>query len=309
MNIVGPTDEAGFTIGICASDSAETLPSLLSFLASESFGGFDLRKILVVASGCSPSSLARVETMASSNDKIRLMVEQERFGKAEAINRILSASSGEYVVMLNSDAFPYAGSILELLRTAEASKAGAVSAMPIVDTGDGLLHDSLFLMWTAHSLFSLRLNHAGISNHACDELIAFRRSLVPALPANLVNDGAYIGGLVRAKGYPVKFSTVAKVKITVPLRVADMVRQRRRIIFGHFQVWRKLGHPPQTMESMLLISPLTSMRAFVGAASKKPTLVAGIPILVAGETFAFILGALDVVRRTEMHGVWRRNGE
>ncbi len=307
MNAESPAKGAGFTLGVCASDSAEALPSLLSFLKSEGFGSFDLRKIVVVASGCAPSILAEAEAVARSMDKVDLIVEPERRGKAEAINRVLHASQGEYVVMLNADAFPEAGSIRELLRTAVDTRAGAVSATPIVESGSGLLRSSLSLMWTAHSVFSLKMNHAGMNNHACDELIAFRRNLVPSLPQNLVNDGAYIGGLVRAKGFPVNFSTSARVKVMVPMRVVDLVRQRRRITFGHFQVWRKLGRPPRTMESMLLIDPVFSMRSFVAASSKKPRLIAGIPLLVVGEMFAFVLAAMDVVKNTERHNVWRRN--
>src|SRR5215472_8496956 len=156
----------GFSIGICASDRASRLPELLRFLLSESYGsGFHLEKILVVASGCPESVLISVRDLAIQEDRISVVEEPRRRGKANAINRILANSSGKYLVMVNADAFPSDGSIRTLLQTVSGPKVGAVSAQPVLETGTGLLQRCLLLMWSSHSLMSLRLNHAGISNH------------------------------------------------------------------------------------------------------------------------------------------------
>ena len=301
----------GFTIGICASDSAARLPALLSFLRTEDYGqSFGLSKVVVVASGCPESTLAPVRKLGKSDSRISLIVEGKRHGKAEAINRILESSSSEYLIMLNADAFPDPGSMrILLLALATEPNVGAISAKPIFDEGDGLVRRSLTLMWSAHSLLSLELNHAGLSNHACDELMVVRRSLVSRLPSNLVNDGAYIGGLMRARGFSVRFSEAAKVRITVPHTAIDLIRQRRRIIFGHLQVWKKLGHPPKTVESMLFMNPLISFRTFVKVVSGRPRLIASIPLLLAGEAISALMGLFDSAHSTDRHTVWRRNAE
>ena len=298
----------GFTIGICASDSADALPTLLRFLRSEDYGdGYKLRKVVVVASGCPESITSEVRVMADSDARITLIEESERHGKAEAINRILENSSGQYLIMLNADAFPDPGSIRKLLDIAGYSNVGAVSAMPVVQEGDGLLRRALALMWSAHSLMSLRLNHAGISNHACDELIVIRRNLVSRLPTNVVNDGAYLGGLVRAQGFLVKFSKAAKVRIAVPRVLVDLIRQRRRIMFGHVQVWKKLGRPPRTIESMLFMDPLVSLKTLVKVVSEKPRLIAAVPVVLTGESISGLMALVDVIRSTDRHTVWRRS--
>ncbi len=302
--------QQGFTIGICASDSAAQLLALLSFLGTEDYGkSFGLLKIVVVASGCPESILDPLWKLSESDPRISLIMESKRHGKAEAINRILENSSGEYLVMLNADAFPYPGSIRNLLALVAEPNVGAVSAKPVFNEGDGLVRRSLTLMWSAHSLLSLELNHAGLSNHACDELMVVRRGLVSRLPTNVVNDGAYVGGLVRARGFLVKFSEVTKVRITVPQMATDLIRQRRRIIFGHLQVWRKLGHPPRTLESMLFMDPIVSFRTFVKVVSTRPRLLASIPLLLAGESISILMGIFDAVRSTDRHTVWRRNAE
>src|SRR5207244_12158435 len=108
---------------------------------------------------------------------------------------------------------------------------------------------------------------------ACDDLLVVRQSLITKVPANVVNDGAYIGGLVHAQGYLVKFSTTARVKIRVATRLSDLIRQRQRVIFGHVQVWRKLGHPPMPIESMLFMKPFFSVRTLVRLLSGRPPLI------------------------------------
>ncbi len=298
----------GFTVGICASDSASQLPALLSFLRAENFGpDFVLERVIAVVSGCPESITSKVKELASSDQRFRIVVEPERNGKARAINKIMERSAGKYLVMLNADAFPEVGAIRQLL-TMEASdvRIGCVSAQPVFEDGDGLLQRALWLMWSAHSLMSLQLNHAGISNHACDELMVVRRSLIKKVPANLVNDGAYIGGLVHAQGSLVKFSTTARVKIEVPTRLLDLIRQRRRIIFGHVQVWKKLGRPPRTIESMLFMRPLISVRTLAKLFSERPRLMTAFPVVVLGELISTFMALVDSLGSGEKHTIWKR---
>ena len=310
MRSQSQTPAGGFTIGICASDSAKRLPSLISFLTAEDYGqDFTLRKIAIVASGCPESVLVPVRTATDSDARISLITESERRGKAEAINRIMENSVGGYLVMLNADAFPAKGSIRKLLEVAKGPGVGAVSAKPVFEEGNGLLAHALELMWSSHSLMSLRLNHAGISNHACDELIVVRRSIMSRLPTNLVNDGAYIGGLVRALGLEVKFSPAAEVRISVPVRPIDLIRQRRRITFGHVQVWKKLGRPPRTIETTLFTDPLMSLKTIIRVLSERPRLILSFPLVFVEESVAIVLGIFDTSRSTDRHTVWRRNAD
>ena len=300
----------GFTVGICASDNAARLPSLVSFVLNEDYGaGLELRRVAVVASACPELVLSQIRKLAQSDERLTLINEPSRRGKAEAINRIMENSSGDYLVMVNSDAFPAAGSVGELLTTFDGKDVGAVSATPVFAEGKGVLQHALSLMWSAHSMMSLNLNHAGLSNHACDELIAVRRDLVSGLPDDLVNDGAYFGGLAKARGFKVKFLTRAKVTISVPHVAADLIRQRRRIIFGHVQVWRKLGAAPRTIESMMFMDPVMSLRTLKRVLAKRPSLVLTFPFLLVSEGAAALLALLDVLTSTGRHRVWRRNVE
>lgn len=297
-----------FAVGICASDTAGRLPALLSFLRSEAYGdGFGLEQVITVASGCPPATISAAREAAAGDARFEFILEDERQGKAEAINRIVERARGDYLVLLNADAVPDPGSIGETLRLAGTdSRIGCVSALPRLEEGRGILRDSLGLMWSAHSCLSLSLNHMGVSNHACDELLVLRRSLVPRLPDGLVNDGAYIGGFLRARGYHVRFTSSARVRIVVPARVTDLIRQRRRIIFGHIQVWRELGTPPKTVESLFFLSPATGIRMLARTLASRPRYVLVLPVVLVSELISATLSIRDVVSSTSMHAVWRR---
>jgi poly-beta-1,6-N-acetyl-D-glucosamine synthase len=310
MNRQQEVHSPAFTIGICASGPSRDLASLLSFLLGEDYGKtYHLRKIVVVASGCGRGIKDQVSRIAESDPRVRLIMEPERRGKAEAINQIIRNSIGELLVMQNGDAWPQRGAIRELLAMARDPVVGAVSATPLLEEGHGLLRQSLEIMWSAHSSLSLQLNHAGICNHACDELMVFRKDLVREFPEDTINDGAFIGGMVRARGHLVKFSPTSRVLIEVPQTPIDLVRQRRRITFGHVQVWKRLGRPPRTMESMMIESPLSSLRMFVRTISSAPGHILAIPITLTIEAISVTLGLLDVIVSTDRHRVWRRNGE
>lgn len=307
MSAKGLPESTGFTIGICASDDAERLPALLSFVRSESFRDFRLDRVVVVSSECPDSVLSESREVTEDDGRFEMIVESQRHGKADAINKILERSMGTFLVMVNADALPEPGSIEKLLAVAQADpRVGCASANPVFDEDQSLVRRSLFLMWSAHSFLSMSLNHMGISNHACDELLVVRKSLMRRLPENLVNDGAYIGGLVRSMGYSVRFSTSARVRIEVPTKPADVVRQRRRILFGHLQVWKKLGRPPKTIESLLFLDPKMSARTVVGILSRRPSLLLALPTVAVGELFAGLLAIADSASSTSRHSVWRR---
>ena len=235
------------------------------------------------------------------------MVEQERHGKAEAINRILGRSHAPFFLLANADARPDQGAIAKLLSAMGSDeKIGAVSAVPVPEPGSGLMSSLLSLMWGAHNDCSVTLNHMNVSNHACDELVLLRRTAITALPENTVNDGAFFAGTARLRGYSIKVSMGAQVRIRTPRRMADVILQRRRILFGHLQVWRRIGAPPKTIESLLFISPATSLRLLVATLARRPRAVLVLPVAFVGEAYAVILSILDTVRSTRAHAIWRR---
>jgi cellulose synthase/poly-beta-1,6-N-acetylglucosamine synthase-like glycosyltransferase len=299
-----------FTIGICATGIAANLPRLLSLIQTETFPKtFSLKRIVVVASNCDQRTISLARSFADLDPRVVLIGEPERKGKADAINKIVDQSLGSLLVFVNSDALPQTGSIGKLLEAiSQSDSIGLVSGRPLFRLRRDVTSSVEELMWTVHNDCSTKLNHLDISNHGSDEMMVVRTKLLDHLPEGLVNDGAFISGRAKLNGYSIKFSNEATVSIDVPSRPVDLIRQRERIIYGHFQVWKLTGRSPNTIETMLLRSPILSLAIFVRSIAKNPKLIKAIPVALAGETMSFFLAMKDMFSSTKKHRVWARYG-
>ena len=302
------TPHEEFTVGICAAGESEDLAGLAGRIAREG-ASLDpkMSKLVIVASGCSDTAISQVRNLQEKESRIELFVEDTRRGKADAINKILSRTDTPLVILVNSDSQPEPGALVGLLSSVSSDRlTGAVSAVPVPERRRGLTSMLAEFMWSAHNRCSITLNHLNLSNHSCDELVLFRSEAIGRLPVGLVNDGAFLAATARRKGYAVKVCAAAKVRVATPRRISDIVLQRRRILFGHAQVWRKVGSPPKTIESLLFLSPRAGARLLVATLAKEPRFVAILPVAVVSELSASLLSILDTLRSSTQHVIWRR---
>ncbi len=298
------------SIGICATGRSENLPLVLSVIDSERFHSSVVQRIIVVASGCPEYTLFELRRVALRDKRLMVIEEPARYGKGEAVNRIIENAIGKFLVLVNSDATPERGAISKLIDLIESDdRIGVVSASPFFEHGKGSLSDILELMWTLHNDSSLRLNHEGMNNHASDELMVVKSKALKKLPAGVVNDGAYIAGTAFLNGFLIRFSDISRVRIDVPRRLTDLIQQRRRIIFGHFQVWAWLGQSPRTVELMLFSSPTLSLGLLIKRLARSSRLLRILPVALMCETIAFLFAVKDIMTSTRQHAVWRRFGD
>ncbi len=302
--------EIGFSIGICAADSAANLQRLLGIITSETYpAGLTLRKVVLVASGCEPSAVAGARELTEHDQRVILIEEPTRRGKSTAINQIIENFEGDLLVLVNSDALPEPDAISKLLRVMEEDdNIGLVSASPVVVAKTGTTSRILQLMWATHNECLLRLSDSDRNNHCCDELVVIRSDALSKLPPDTVNDGAYLAGNAYKAGYSIKFSEEARVRIDVPLSFTDLMRQRRRIVYGHVQIWKSVGESPRTLESMLLSNPLMSFSILIRTLAKSPRLALALPFAAIGEAVSIVLAMYDNMTDTKKHARWDRFG-
>jgi cellulose synthase/poly-beta-1,6-N-acetylglucosamine synthase-like glycosyltransferase len=310
------TEEAGvqapvarhfFSVGICATGEAPGLPSLVASILSEAPAGFSLRKVVVVASDCSPGTVAEARSLAIREPRLHLIEHEVREGKASAINEIMSEAEGDFLLFVNADAVPDPRSVSKVLRCiGRDRRLGIVSGRPVFEARTGLTSLVLDMMWTAHNINSSRLTQRGQGNHGTDELMVIRSELIDELPEGVVNDGAYISGRVKELGYRVGFEPDATVRIDVPTRMIDLVRQRRRILYGHIQVKNLVGRAPMTVETLMFFRPSEGFRILVRTLAGRPRLLLALPAAVVGEMLALGGALFDAVTSSNSHAVWRR---
>jgi glycosyltransferase involved in cell wall biosynthesis len=303
------TGVVSFSVGICASgDAVDTLRRLMRVIQGEVFPSqFNLSRIIIVASESSEATTNFLQKLADNDSRIVLIHEPQRKGKIDAVNTIIRNRVGSYLVFVNADAVPELGAITKLiLRINADSGIGAVSACPTFQPLGDLTSRLLEFMWATHNFSSLELNHLGMSNHASDELMVVCSEALVTLPNDVVNDGAYISGHAFAEGYRILFSEDAKVTIDVPRSVFQLIEQRRRILFGHAQVWRRLGRPPLTAESLMLVNPVLSLSLVCRVIVSRPSRILIVPVAMMAEVAAGVLSIADRLISTDRHRVWKR---
>jgi cellulose synthase/poly-beta-1,6-N-acetylglucosamine synthase-like glycosyltransferase len=302
--------KSDFSIGICAADRAANLAKLLTAITREQLPeGYTLRKIILVASGCDPKALVYARELAASDERFKIVEEPQRYGKSEAINKIIASFEGSFLVLVNSDAFPEYGAICKLLRSiGEDASAGVVSASPVIARRHGITHGVVRLMWAAHNQCLEELTRVDRNNHCCDELLVIRSEALQKLPVDTVNDGAFLAVSSTRAGYSVKFSQSARVNIDVPQRMVDLIEQRRRILFGHRQIWESVGEPPRTLESTLMTDPVLSISILIKTLARSPELAVALPVAIVSEAVSTFLAVLDSLTSTKRHKLWKRFG-
>ncbi len=296
-----------FTVGICATGHPPKLQSLLETVLASGAPGFELKKVVLVASQTAEDTLREARRTAARDPRLTLIEHEKRTGKADAINEVFRETEGDFLVYVNADALIRTSSIAILLRSIEEDDSlGFISGRPVFARQRGLISDVLDVMWTSFNLLSSDPSQRRQSNHGTDELMVIRSGLLPELPPGVVNDGAYIAGRIRERGFRIGFQPEAVVQIDVPRRMVDLIRQRRRILFGHIQVKRLVGTAPRTVETMMFFNPGESLKIVIRTLASKPGRVLVLPVAAVGELIALSGALWDTLASDSAHAVWRR---
>lgn len=228
------------SIGVMAFNEESNIGYLLDSLLHQELPTCAINEIVVVASGCRDRTAKIVESMASENRLIKLEVQEERLGKASAINLFLSRAGGEIAVIESGDTIPERTAIENLLRPFSNPGVGMTGARPVpVDAPDSFMGFTVHLFWRLHHEMALRHPKLG-------ELIAFR-NVVREIPSDTAVDEASIEAIVTEAGYRIAYAPDAIVYNKGSETVRDFLKQRRRIMIGHKHLQRTHSYTVSTM--------------------------------------------------------------
>jgi poly-beta-1,6-N-acetyl-D-glucosamine synthase len=258
-------------IGVCAFNEEHNIRRLMERLAVEPLPT-DCR-ILIVCSGCTDGTTTVVRQLQMCDKRIEPIVEENRSGKANALNKIFSMvkNTEDLLVIINADALPEPGSINKLISALSASRAGVVFARPVPFESSGLSYRLVKVIWRLHHLISLKS-----SPKLSGELCAIRTNCLKPIPEEIATDEPYIELVIRQQGYKIGYLPEAVVNIRCPTNLSDLLKQRKRIWIGHMQLKQATGFD-------------------VSTASFKNILYALADLSVSEAFFAFLGGILEVV--------------
>lgn len=263
------------TVGVCAYNEGFNIGNLLRDILHEQELPAE-SEVIVVCSGCTDNTVSAAEEHARADPRVKLLVEEARNGKTSAINNILHNARGSSILLVSADTLPSLGCFARLLGRLKTSQVGIVCGNPVPTNGTNTLVNKLVqMLWSMHCQVFAELNDAGLARHAT-EVFCIRRGIVNEIPAETVNDDAYIAVTAKKQGWLIKFEPKATVLIRGPETFTEYLSQRRRILWGHRQIKRITGEPPQHPAFLLPFHPVRVFRFILRlcATNSLPTVVA-----------------------------------
>jgi len=178
------------SIGVFAHNEGSTIGFLLQRLNEQKTDTVDIAEIIVVSSGSTDSTNKIVRNFARKNKNINLFTQQQRLGKASAVNIFLKAAKSDICLFVNADALPKKDTIEKLCNKFSDSKIGMTGGRVIPLTHkNSILGFTNHLLWQLHHEISLKYPKMG-------EMVAFRK-IFTQIDEKTAVDEAYIEPLIQ----------------------------------------------------------------------------------------------------------------
>ena len=234
------------SLGIMAYNEEANIGGLLDSILRQQFSSGVLKEIIVVASGCTDRTVEVVCSFLEVDDRVRLIVQKERKGKASAINLFLAEACGDILILESGDTIPSPGTLERLIAPFIKPVVGMTGGRPVpINPKDTFIGFTVNLMWSLHHKISLKTPKLG-------ELVAFRR-FVRCIPENTAVDEACIEAIIRNANYSLCYVPEAVVFNKGPENIKDFIKQRRRIAAGHIHLQKSQHYKVSTLSSFNIL--------------------------------------------------------
>ena len=139
------------SVGIMAYNEEANIATAVRGILGQRLTAGRIAELIVVASGCTDQTVPVVSRLAREDERIRVIVQSRREGKAAAINLFLSAARSPILLMAGADVVVKDGTIDRMLRHFQQPVVGMVGAHPIpVNHEETFLGHTVHLLWQIH---------------------------------------------------------------------------------------------------------------------------------------------------------------
>lgn len=232
-----------------AHNEESNIGQLLQNLLDQELHTVDLRSVIVVSSGSTDGTEDIVRDFSRKDERVQLIVQDKREGKASAINLFLENSQENVLVLSSADLQLSPQTLEQLVAPFRDPEVGMTAGHPVpVNDPQEFMGFAAHLLWDLHHEMNLNGFKAG-------EMVAFRKTF-KRIPQHTAVDEASIEPLIRGQGYKVRYVPKATVYNKGPDTAEDFLRQRRRIYAGHLELERDLGYSVSTMGGLKILKLL-----------------------------------------------------
>jgi cellulose synthase/poly-beta-1,6-N-acetylglucosamine synthase-like glycosyltransferase len=279
------------TIGVFAYNEEANIGRLLRSLQEQRLQTVRIREIIVVSSGSTDNTDAIVRDFAASDERIRLLVQAKREGKASAINLFLREAEDRALIICSADLQPGPDTVEKMAAPFAEAEVGMTASRPApVNDPETFMGFAAHMLWGLHHRMNLR------GGFKAGEMIAFIK-IFERIPPQVVADEASIEPLIRAQGYRLRYIPDAIVYNKGPDTISDFLSQRRRIYAAHLEIEQVLGYAVSTMSGWTILKVLLSDLTW----RPRPFLWTWLVVLL--EVYGRFLGWRDFKNRRS-HTIW-----
>ncbi len=237
------------SVGVMAYNEERNIGRLLEALTTQRLVDAAIVEVVVVSSGSTDRTNEIVRQWSERDPRIRLVRQDERRGKASAINLYLGQAKGDVFILESGDTLPAPDCVERLLAPFADPTVGMTGARPVpVDDPNTFMGFVVHMLWRLHHRLALKSPKLG-------EMVAFR-SFVRGIPEDSAVDEASIEAIVAEHGMTLRYAPDAIVNNKGASTVGDFLRQRRRIYAGHLWLEREQQYEVSTKKVGGIVSVL-----------------------------------------------------
>ncbi len=279
------------SLGIMAFNEEANIGNLLHSIKKQRIGNGTIKEIIIVASGCTDGTVDAVRQIQADDDRIKLLIQDKREGKASAINFFLSKASADVFILESGDTIPKDGALENLISPFADKDVGMTGARPIpVNPKSSFMGFTVHFLWHLHHTISLEHPKMG-------ELVAFR-GFVKKIPMDTSVDEASIEAMIKRAGFQIRYVPEAIVFNKGPDNIRDYIRQRRRVAAGHLHLLRRDRYRVSTTSTWTILQAIGKQKRRTIKESLWTLSAIGLEVL------GRLLGYYDYIIRKKNHVIW-----
>ena len=236
-------------------------------------------EIIVVDSGSTDNTAEVVEdTMKKYEDSepaIRLIKEEERKGKASAINIGKKHAEAEIVLVTDANSVFDKNVLKELMPHFKSPEVGAACGRFFISNPNEKLANSEAFYWEIEHITLLGESSLDSISTVIGTISAWRKELMN-FRSKTISEDLDMTIQVRRRGYKIRYVPEAKVYEPSATTSEDQIKQRKRTSIGTIQnMFTHLGYfvPPRDLYSILIFPSHKALAMF------SPFVIIAIPIL------------------------------
>ncbi|MFZ2071234.1 MAG: glycosyltransferase [Halobacteriota archaeon] len=215
-------------------------------------------EIIVVDSGSTDRTTEVVEdTMKKYEDRepaIRLIKEEERKGKASAINFGKKQANGEIVLITDANSVFDNNVLKEIMPNFESNEVGAACGRYFISNPNEKLPNSEAFYWEIEHITLLGESSLDSISTVIGTISAWRKELMH-FRSKTISEDLDMTIQVRRRGYKIRYVPEAKVYEPSATTSEDQIKQRKRTSIGTIQnMFTHLGYfiAPRDLYSILI---------------------------------------------------------